>query len=128
MITFLTAVGLAVIATGVFVIASSGVVRICTARGRAGDGALFADQEHQAIAVRSGVLMTAMGAVLAALDFAGIVLSPAAAAIAFFIVIGFLFAHNNYLKHRRSHVNRHGLAPDDGHELAAGTGRVVGSS
>jgi hypothetical protein len=116
MMTFLTGVGLAALATGAFVIARSRLVRADEDSDIAAGLARFARQDDQGMATRFGVVMIALGTALALLDLAGIVLSAATAGIVFILVVGFLVAHHNYAKDRRAARHADAAAPNAQHQ------------
>ena len=102
MITLMTGTGLAALGIGAFVIARSRIVGSRANAGTSVPSARVAIQEERGMATRYGLAIMALGAVLALLDFAGVVLSATAVAIVFSLVVAFLVAHHNYAKDRRA--------------------------
>jgi hypothetical protein len=100
MFTFLTAVGVIALLAGLFVITTSDRMSADDEiRTHTGDSGPIEIPGERQIAIRLGLSLNALGALLILLDLAGVTLSGAAVGIAVFLVFIFLFAHGRYTSH-----------------------------
>jgi hypothetical protein len=101
-ITLLGGSAMVAVAIGIFIIARSRMVGTGANAGADVAPPRLSMQEERGIARRYGLAILGLGAVLAVLDFAGVVLSPVLVAILFSLVVAFLVAHHNYVGDRRA--------------------------